>query len=233
MGKYSGRSLYSTKEWKSFRKTLIEKFGAYCSKCKSSGAGVVPQVHHVKYRSGLKPWEYGLADLEILCRGCHAEIHGHIPPRTGWELESFNDAGEPCEECERCGTEIRYVFTISHPRWGILDVGEQCCERLTAEIDATGHLRLYKSALRRKETFLKSPLWRRVGSSLFRRYANFYCEIHPDESGRRLKLTCEGLGEIPGRKLFASEDEAKALLFDLVESGELVALFLKRFGRSE
>lgn len=224
---------YSTKIWRDFRKGLLERFGEYCAKCGKTGPGVVLQIHHLKYRRGVKPWEYPLSDLEILCRGCHAEAHGRIMPRTGWELEAFNDTGEPSEECELCGTEIRYVYTISHPSWGLLDVGEQCCDKLTAEIDATGHLRLYKSALRRKETFLKSPLWRRVGSSLFRRYANFYCEIHPDEAGHRLKLTCEGLGEIPGRKLFASEDEAKALLFDLVESGELVALFVKRFGRSE
>ena len=115
----------------------------------------------------------------------------------------------------------------------MLDVGKQCCANLTAEINLSGHLRFYKSALRRKETFLKSPLWRRVGRSLFRRYANLHCETHPDEAGRRLKLTCERLGEIPGRTLFASEGEAKALLFDLVVSGELFALFLKRFERSE
>jgi hypothetical protein len=170
-----------------------------------------------------------------LCRGCHAEAHGRIPPSTGWELESFHDSGEgePSETCERCGTSIRYVYTISHPAWGVLDVGEQCCDRLTSEIDASGHLRLWKSAEERKARFLDSPLWKRVGGSLCRRYRDFYCEVHPDGDGHRLKLSRAGLGEIPGRKLFASEADAKALLFDLVETGELAKLFLKRFGRSE
>jgi hypothetical protein len=123
--------------------------------------------------------------------------------------------------------------TISHPAWGVLDVGEQCCDRLTSEIDASGHLRLWKSAGERKARFLASSLWTRIGGSLCRCYRDFYCEVHPDGDGYRLKLSCVGRGEIPGRTVFASEDEAKARLFDLVETGELANVFAKRFPRTE
>ncbi len=41
MQEHSGKPLYGTKEWQTFRNLLIEKFGAYCAKCEASGPGVV------------------------------------------------------------------------------------------------------------------------------------------------------------------------------------------------
>ena len=58
--------LYRTKFWKEFRDSILELDGNKCSMCGKSGKDVVLQVHHTKYISGLKPWEYAKLILERL-----------------------------------------------------------------------------------------------------------------------------------------------------------------------
>lgn len=115
---------YQGDKWIEFRNAIIESDGGVCNICgKGKNDGAVLQVHHSKYIEGLKPWEYYPQDCETVCKGCHAEIHGKIIPRTGWEYISEEDLGDLSGECDYCGTELRYLFTIYHENWGCMEVG--------------------------------------------------------------------------------------------------------------
>jgi 5-methylcytosine-specific restriction endonuclease McrA len=74
-------SLYNDSKWKIFRDSVIELDGYKCSYCGRGSNETILQVHHKKYISGCKPWEYATEDCETVCKGCHASIHGIIQPQ--------------------------------------------------------------------------------------------------------------------------------------------------------
>ncbi len=59
--------------WPAFRKFIFAGRGCKCEKC---GSHERLQIHHIKYKEGLRPWEYTCNDVMVLCRDCHAKIHG-------------------------------------------------------------------------------------------------------------------------------------------------------------
>lgn len=61
------------KRWYSFRKFIFAIRGCECERCHSHEN---LQVHHIKYKEGLYPWEYSCKDVMVLCKKCHARIHG-------------------------------------------------------------------------------------------------------------------------------------------------------------
>jgi hypothetical protein len=62
-----------TPSWNKFRKMVFAKKGAICEIC---GASKNLQVHHPKYKSGHKAWEYTLDEVMVVCCNCHKKIHG-------------------------------------------------------------------------------------------------------------------------------------------------------------
>ena len=124
---------------------------------------MVLQAHHKFYLKHLKPWEYEFEDCEALCKGCHARIHGKIPPDADWDFWGEEDFEEPTETCELCGTKIRYVFLVSHPNWPTMEVGEICCDKLTSTKVATEFMKDKRSRVDRKKRFLKSTRWKPLG----------------------------------------------------------------------
>ncbi|MFN3195275.1 MAG: HNH endonuclease [Chlorobiota bacterium] len=117
---------YLKKEWKKFRESVIESDGGKCVQCGRGEDEAVLQVHHKRYIKGRLPWQYGTKDCETLCKGCHAELHGHIKPRSGWDYLWDDDLGDLSGTCQNCGTSIRYVFHIGHEKWGFMEVGTHC-----------------------------------------------------------------------------------------------------------
>lgn len=61
-----------TKEWIRFRKVVFKSRGRTCEMC---GATTNLQIHHPKYISGRKAWEYTIEDVMVLCRKCHETTH--------------------------------------------------------------------------------------------------------------------------------------------------------------
>lgn len=59
-------------EWKSKRLKILNRDEYKCVKC---GSTKNLQVHHIKYLSGHKPWEYADKLLVTLCRECHYKEH--------------------------------------------------------------------------------------------------------------------------------------------------------------
>jgi hypothetical protein len=90
-----------------------------------------------------------MSDCITLCKGCHANEHGLVEPRSGWILVSMDDIGDLSGVCERkgCGSEIRYAHYIYHPKWGYMTVGSTCVEILTrSDQEVSGEvLNLYSS----------------------------------------------------------------------------------------
>ncbi|WP_411888314.1 hypothetical protein [Hydrocarboniphaga effusa] len=177
------------------------------------------QVHHKKYVKGLKAWEYPTGDCETLCKGCHGEEHGHVEPSHGWQYVGDSDLGGLFGYCERCGTELRYEFYIHHEKWGTKTVGTSCCDRMTGTQEASE----YVDRIGRRKRFVASPRWKIVDG------------LHEiKQSGLEVKIAIAGEGfqvvidGQAGRKAMRTLDEAKQLVFDVIESGDLQKWLEKR-----
>lgn len=211
---------YRTNNWKNFRESVIELDGNKCSVCGKSGKDVVLQVHHTKYKSGLKPWEYPTKDCITLCRGCHASEHGLIRPKFGWEYQGDEDLGDLIGTCDYCGNSLRYVFYIFHENWGTMEVGTYCCDSLTDTIIASNLVESQRRYNGRSERFLKSKKWKQELHIHKIKHGGFDIEINQVNSDFFIQI--QGL---KSKKKYISLFDAKSKVFDVIESGELMEYF--------
>jgi hypothetical protein len=213
--------LYRKKEWKELRLAAIEHVGGVCEACgKSAESGATLQLHHKKYIGGRLPWEYALAELSVLCKGCHAEVHGIIFATSNWEVEGDpNDLGDLSGHCDFCGTELRYEHFVSHQIWESMTVGTNCADFLSETKDATTQRKL----LERKSRFFHPKKWTSSTSDT----------LETKRRGFEIKLKTEPAGIINeinghvGRKRYQSATEAKEILFTKFENGEISKYFQK------
>jgi hypothetical protein len=147
------------KKWSDFRKRIIERDNDMCVKCKRSNPDAILQVHHKKYIKGRMPWDYPEELCETLCKGCHAIEHGKIPPNMGWEFLFEDDLSGLTGNCKYCGTNIRYVFSIFHHKWGVMEVGTICCDNLTATKLASNSMESKTRYPNRLKRFIESTRW--------------------------------------------------------------------------
>ena len=207
---------YRTSDWKAFRQKVITLHDHVCVRCGRGPAdGAVLQVHHKHYVAGRNPWEYPYEACEALCKGCHAEEHGKIPPKHGWEFHGFSDLGDLSGICDLCGTAYRYAFMVSHPDWKAMEVGEICCNHLTSTDDATVFMEERRRRADKKKRFVQSPRWRpwKNGSEEITQN-DTVIEVFRGVGGFRLRVS-----GVEGMLWFADSVEAKAHAFDLIESG--------------
>jgi len=61
--------------WQRVRLQALEAAGWCCSRCRDTRSTL--HVHHRVYRR-IAPWEYDLAELEVLCSKCHHEKHDFL-----------------------------------------------------------------------------------------------------------------------------------------------------------
>jgi hypothetical protein len=184
----------------------------------------VLQVHHKRYLKGRPLWDYPLDLCETICSGCHARVHGLIPPSCGWDHIGWDDLGDLDGECELCGQPIRYVFMVDHPDWKPMEVGEQRCDKLTMTDEASIIMRTLRLAAERRKRFIDSPRWRRderAGWHLKHKW--HVIEIVRDAAGWRIRI--DG---VRGRQTFATADQAKARTFEVLESGWLESKAARR-----
>ena len=59
--------------WFAFRQFVFAVRGHECG---VGGSTERLQGDHVGYKKGLLPWEYTCNDVKVLCRNCHARVHG-------------------------------------------------------------------------------------------------------------------------------------------------------------
>ncbi|WCL55547.1 HNH endonuclease [Gimibacter soli] len=203
-------NLYRAQQWSDFREAILEADGYRCSDCGRSGPDVVLQVHHKKYRSGKLPWEYPQGACEVLCKGCHARHHGIIPPNHGWDFLYENDLEDLAGKCDLCNTALRYEFHIHHPNWEPMVVGTVCCDKLTATTVASD----FRKKFIRKENFIRSRKWRALNNQYFFKKDALYIVISEGLNGLKISInTTQGI------KTYSSIDEAKSVVFELIENG--------------
>lgn len=203
---------YRKQQWLTFRKEVLELDGYACTQCgRTMEQGAILQVHHTEYRKDKAPWDYPLDLCETLCKGCHAAEHGKIPPLTGWTLVGEDDLGGLYGECELCGTAIRYSFLVQHASWEPMDVGTDCCDRLTGTLLAT---ELRKQDERRNR-FCKSKRWCHQDRKWSIRQRGIDVLISSSDSGFRIQID-----HIKGQYTYSELDEAKKKVFAFIESGD-------------
>ena len=201
---------YKRKEWLIFRDKCLKNAENACERCKRTD--VILQVHHPDYVSHLKLWEYPVEFCEVVCRGCHAQIHGKIKPSGGWKiLCSDLDGNEPSDpiSCENCGLEIRWHVTVHHPDWGEIIVGSECAETLSLGPE----IKKLKSYQRRLQTFLVSPRWKPTRKGF--RITHEGCSVLIFKNGDYYRLK---IGEGWGDWDYRTVEEAKERAFDVVLS---------------
>ncbi|RJQ57364.1 MAG: HNH endonuclease [Stygiobacter sp.] len=209
--------------WDHFRKEVIELDNHTCVKCgRTVSDEVVLQVHHKKYIAGKLPWDYSYSDCETLCKGCHAELHGKIPPKSGWTLHYYDDFGDISEKCDYCGTDIRYVFYISHPSWEPLGVGTICCDDLTSTTYASELKKGLESYSRRLKCFIESPKWNNCDNAWFIIQKKYFIGIELSKGEYQLIVN-----SVKGKLRFKSLNEAKTKVFNLLSDGSLENCFKK------
>lgn len=223
---------YRTGEWAAFRAEIIRLDGSICLTCgRSRTDGAVLQVHHKQYLPGRKPWQYPLNLCETICSGCHAALHGHIPPKFGWEHVGWDDLDDLIGTCECCGTSIRYIFMVQHPNWRPMEVGEICCDNLTSTEIASGFMESRRRYADRLKRFVSSARWSiRPGNVHHIIQKRINLEVVPKDGAYLLRVNWQ-----PGKLRFATVGEAKAKAFEFVESGKaeqyLAALAARRAKR--
>jgi hypothetical protein len=214
---------YTRADWFKFRDDVIKLHGGCCVTCGRGGeGGVVLQVHHKHYVAGRLPWQYAYDECEVLCRGCHGREHGILRPSHGWRCLGYSDLDEPIGTCDLCGTSIRYVFLIDHPKWDAMEVGEDCCDNLTDSTEASTHMESRRRYASRLKRFVSSTWWERLPNGQRIRQRKIDLEVRRDPEGFRLRMN-----GIQGKRAFSSALDAKMQAFQLIESGE-AATYLKK-----
>lgn len=198
-------TLYRDPRWLAFRERVLQRDEFRCVECDKHASEVVAiQVHHLRYFPGRFPWDYALKDVESLCSGCHAALHGKVRPSLGWIECMEGDLGDLCGECEVCRTRIRYVYTVWHPDWPeSYEVGCECCDQMTG------------LSMSRRERFVSSPRWQRFSAGAYRKHKGRTIAINKHADG--FKVTINGCS---GKKPYVSMEEAMKRAFDVIESGE-------------
>lgn len=209
---------YRSKAWHAFREEVLRLDRYACKRCgRQQSDGARLQVHHKRYITGKKPWEYPHDMCDTLCSGCHAAEHGIIPPKFGWTFVGYDDLGELSGQCDLCGTAIRHSFLVEHAHWRTMEVGEVCCDNLTSTQVATGHLESLRRHLDRRKRFVSSPRWVEDVHGVQRiKHKGVFVELVQHEGAHRLRIS----GQL-GKKVLPSIVDGKAWAFDQLESGAI------------
>lgn len=218
--------LYSKKEWRAFAAEVIKLHKEQCSHCLSSRKdGAILQVHHIHYINGRKPWEYSCQECTVLCKGCHAKEHGIIMPTDGWTFIGKDDLGDLCGQCDNCDTKLRYTHLITHPNWGSMEVGIDCCDKLTETTEASDLHRDYINRLNRRKSFVNSPRWIRLkDKSMSIDHKDIFLMINQTKEGKfRIALN-----NVNGKKDYETFLDAQIKAFDFIEDGAAAAYLDER-----
>lgn len=211
---------YQHTQWHQFRDEVIKLDEGKCVRCfRSRLDGAVLQVHHKQYSPGRMPWQYKFDECETLCRGCHAEEHGKIMPQSGWEWYAVQDLEDLVGECELCGTHLRYLHLIGHKNWHSMEVGIDCCDRLTGTLEAAEFNDKYVKTNQARKRFVDSTRWKQIGDSLWRIRQNGI-EVYIALKNGAYSIS---MNDISGKVQFQSLVDAKIRAFNTINSGEAAA----------
>ena len=230
---------YRRKEWKEFRQRILKRDNYICNNCQQQKSERELQVHHKQYIDGKKIWEYADDDVVTLCKKCHAEIHGIIPPSCDWEYVEDDDLGDLSGICEYCGNKIRFEHTIYHHSYGLLRVGCVCADILTGNTIASERDDAYKKYNAKMERFVNSPKWRHYEKYNLYFYNKFVSpnnieyqiKIWDNKHSFNIQVVNRDLGFDSNnikKNRYLSLDEAKRKIFEVISNCELDKFLIKK-----
>lgn len=159
------------------------------------------------------PWDYPPLYCETLCPGCHAADHGIVPPKTGWTLFYSEDLGGLTGSCEFCGTGIRYVFHVHHPKWEPMAVGIDCCDKLTSTRLASTKKESIERFERRRSRFVSSKRWQSYPLGVRITQKGMNVDIFATKGEYRIMIN-----QLPGAFTYPTMVDAKIKVFELLEN---------------
>ena len=130
-------SQYKHPNWQKKRLECLSAAEFTCQACGETENML--HVHHKRYVSGRKVWEYGNDDLEVLCEDCHESVHhakrkidaflSRIPQSmlpgvcgllSGWLIDFLNaDEVVECYNQDLCSSDVGELAFI---------IGSNCTE---------------------------------------------------------------------------------------------------------
>lgn len=228
--------LYRDMRWKECRKRILQRDNYTCCRCGKKQNESELHVHHLNYYSGKKPWDYLDVDLITLCKGCHAEEHGKIPPQSGWEYCGEDDLEDLIGICDVCGNPIRYEHHIYHPDWGYMVAGCVCADRLTGNCLASETEKKRRDEASKFRTFIQSPRWKHKGPGYFITYRGYQIAIWDNIRSFKTEVRfnyvdwrhCPNSGKVTGKN-YRTLEEAKYAIFHAIYSGELKEYIDKKY----
>lgn len=69
---------YKDPRWQKLRLLVMNQAGFKCSMCGSADQTL--NVHHICYKRGCNPWEYGPDELKCICEPCHEKFESEVKP---------------------------------------------------------------------------------------------------------------------------------------------------------
>lgn len=138
-------------------------------------------------------------------------------PHKGWTLTDVVDAyeyGFDDEQCEMCGTEIKYVHILIHPEVeGEIHVGCQCAEKLTNDYK---NPKLREKSFKKRITWGNSKLWKtNEKGNFYRKYRGAKIIVFQTKQNQwKIGIRLREEKMIWGRKYFKSSLEARRYSLD-------------------
>jgi 5-methylcytosine-specific restriction endonuclease McrA len=84
------RRFYESPEWRSCKKTYLEKVNHLCERCLAQGRYEPAKiVHHKVYltpETMTPELMFGFDNLEALCQACHNDEHGRSKNKKRWKF---------------------------------------------------------------------------------------------------------------------------------------------------
>lgn len=182
------------------------------------------RIHPAHADLGVKPWERDAADCVVLCIACRPRANSSTAADSEWIHVGYEDLGAVAARCECCSARLRHLFLVHHPEWGTMEVGPDCCDRLTATGAAKNEVKLRQKTKRLSATMS----WNRYPNG----EAWIYYKDKPialTQVGYSYRLIIDGQR---GSRVYPAPADAENAVYRLIASGDFKRRFLKRTNRA-
>ena len=96
MTKEEYKSLLNSDYWRGYSYAIVKERDWTCEVCgkKFKYQRNMLNVHHLTYHNDNKPWQYDKEELLLLCKDCHAKIHGKLNTNIDYKNDGILENNE-------------------------------------------------------------------------------------------------------------------------------------------
>lgn len=140
--KFDYNELLKDPRWITLSEKMKDEANWTCTECGTTDKPL--HVHHTKYITGRKPWQYHPSLLKVLCKDCHKKIHAKelFEKRFNAHLEENS-----CYYCEKKDTKLYDLYALSDKAVNE-DIFMNCCKECCFDYYLTD---TFKTPIRMKE----------------------------------------------------------------------------------